>query len=127
MTQQSVVSRERLVLKGHAFQSFAKSMDKNIGKNISENLSGTNSEKLLDHAKQSATDPTKTSSKKLIQETAEATGDLTGNKIADVVPESQDCKITKVLKNSPQNSLGIVKNENDKEITKYITDDLILI
>ena len=115
MAQQSVVSRERLVLKGHGFQSFAKSMDKNIGKNISENLSGKNSEKLLDHAKQSATDPTKT------------TGDLTGNKIADVVPESQDCKITKVLKNSPQNSLGIVKNENDKEITKYITDDLRLI
>ena len=36
--------------------SFSKNMDKNIGKNISKNLSGKYSQKLLDHAKQSATD-----------------------------------------------------------------------
>ena len=34
-------------------------MGKNIGKNISKNLSGKYSEKLYDHAKQSATDARK--------------------------------------------------------------------
>ena len=40
--------------------SFAKNMVKNIGKNKSENLSAKYSQKLLDHAKQSATDVLKT-------------------------------------------------------------------
>ena len=39
-------------------------MGKNIGKNISKNLRGKYSQKLLDHAKKSATDPLKTSSQK---------------------------------------------------------------
>ena len=40
------------------------------------------SQKLLDSAKKSTTDPIKTASKRAIQNTAEATGDLIGNKIA---------------------------------------------
>ena len=40
------------------------------------------SQKLVDTAKKSATDAIKTASKRAIQETAEATGDLVGNKIA---------------------------------------------
>ena len=53
------------------------------------------------------------------QKAAEATGDLTGNKIAD--------KITKVLKNSQQNNSETVINENDKEIPKerYISPEAI--
>ena len=61
-----------------------------------KNLSGKYSQKLLDHAKQSATDACKTASKRAIQKTAEATGDLTVNRIAN--------KITKVSKNSQQNN-----------------------
>ena len=45
-------------------------------------------QKVLDHAKKFATDALKTSSKRVIQKTAEATGDLIGNKIPN--------KITKV-------------------------------
>ena len=41
---------------------------------------------------------------------AEATGDLTGNKITDT--------ITKVSKNSQQNNLETVTNGHDKEIPK---------
>ena len=41
---------------------------------------------------------------------AGATGDLTGNKTPN--------KISKVSKNSQQNNLETVTNENDKEITK---------
>ena len=53
------------------------------------------------------------------QKAAEATGDLTGNKIAD--------KITKVSKNSQQNNSETVINENDKEIPKerYISPEAI--
>ena len=40
-------------------------------------------QKLLYHAKKSATHVLKTSSKRLIQKTAEKTGDLIGNKIAN--------------------------------------------
>ena len=92
-------------------------MVKNIGKNVSKNLSGKYSpgvlamhQKILDHAKQSATDVLKTASKSAIQKTAEATGDLFGNKIAN--------KIIKVSKNSQQKNSETVANENDKEIPK---------
>ena len=50
-------------------------------------MSGKYSQKLLDHAKKSATDALKTSSIKLIQKTAEATGDLIGNKIANEIKQ----------------------------------------
>ena len=46
--------------------SFAKNMGKNIGKNVRKTLSGKYSQKLLDHAKKSATDTLKTTSKGVI-------------------------------------------------------------
>ena len=92
--------------------SFAKNMGKTIGKNISKNLSGKYCQKRLDHAKRSATDALKTSSKKVTQKTAEATGDLTVYEIAN--------KNTGVLKTSQQNNSEIVANENNKEIPKQI-------
>ena len=64
----------------------------------------------LNHAKQSATDLLKTTSKIVIQKTAEATGDLIGNKIAN--------RITKVSRSSLQNDSETITNENDKEILK---------
>ena len=60
-------------------------MGKSTGKNKSKNLNGKYSQKLLDHTKKSAADALKTSSKRVIQKTEEATGDLIGNKIADAV------------------------------------------
>ena len=53
--------------------SFARSMSNKYGK------------KLVDTAKKSAIDAIKTASKRAIQKTAEATGDLVGNKIADKI------------------------------------------
>ena len=52
----------------------------------------------------------KTVSKRAIQKTAETTGYLIGNKIAD--------KITKVSKKLEQNNSETVTNEHDKEILK---------
>ena len=115
MIRYSVQPRDRIFVKGYGFLSFAKNMAKNIGKNISKSLSGkyspgmlTMRQKLLDHAKQSATDALKTSSKRVIQKTAEATGDLIGNKIAN--------EITRFLKVLQQNNSEAVTNEHDKEI-----------
>ena len=65
------------------FYLLLKNMGKSISKYISSNLSGKHSQKLIDHARKSATDALKTSSKRVIQKTAEANGDLIGNKIAD--------------------------------------------
>ena len=66
-----------IYVKGYEFLSFAKSM--------SQNLSNKYSQKLLDRAKKSTTDAIKTASKRVIQKTAEATGDLIGNKTADKI------------------------------------------
>ena len=60
-------------------------MGENDGKNITKTLSSKYSQKRLDHAKQSATDAFKTSSRWAIRKTAAVTGDLIGNKIPDKV------------------------------------------
>ena len=64
-------------VKGYGFLLFAK----NIGKNLSNKYG----QKLLDSANKSTTDAIKTVSKRAIQKTAEATGDLIGNKIDDKI------------------------------------------
>ena len=66
MTRYSVQPRDQIFVKGYGFLSFTKNLGKNIGKNISKNLSGKYSQKLLEHAKKSATDALKTSSKRVI-------------------------------------------------------------
>ena len=62
-------------MKGYGFLSFAKNMGKSLTNKYIQKLLGT--------AKKSTTDAIKTASKRAIQNTAEATGDLIGNKIAD--------------------------------------------
>ena len=65
-----------------------------MGKNISKSLNTAKyscskySQKRFNHAKHSATNALKTSAKIVIQKTAEATGDLIGNKIADGITKS---------------------------------------
>ena len=56
----SVEPRDRIFVKDFGFLSFDKNMGKNIGKNTSKNLSSKYSQKLLNHAKQTATDALKT-------------------------------------------------------------------
>ena len=73
----SIEPKDRIYVKGYGFLSFAKNMGKN--------LSNKYGQKLLDSAKKSTTDVIKTASKRAIQKTAEAIGDLFGNKIADKI------------------------------------------
>ena len=110
MMRYSVQPKDQIFVKGYEFLSFAIKMGKNIGKDWSKNLSDKYDQKLLDHAKQSVTDAIRTSSKRVIQKTAEGTGDFIDNKI--------DNRVTKVSKNSKQNNSETVTNDHDKEISK---------
>ena len=65
---------------------------------MGKSLSIKYGQKLLDSAKTSTTDAIKTDSKRAIQKTAEATGDVIGNKIADKIT-SVSKKSTKELPN----------------------------
>ena len=95
----SIEPRDRIYVKGYGFLSFAKNMGKN--------LSNKYGQKLLDSAKKSTTDAIKTTSKRAIQKTVEATRDLIGNKIAD--------KITSVSKESTKE---LPNNETKEEIER---------
>ena len=99
----SIEPRDRIYVKGYGFLSFAKNMGKS--------LSNKYGQKLLDSAKKSATDAIKTASKRAIQNAAEATGDLVGNKIVD--------KITSVSKKPGKELHNNDKTEEDAEITTH--------
>ena len=85
----SIELKYRRYVKGYGFLSFAK----NIGKNLSNKYG----QKLVDTDKKSATDALKTASKTAIQKTAEATGHLVGNQIADKITSISEKKPPKKL------------------------------
>ena len=93
-TKYSVELSDRIYVKG----TFAKTMGKS--------LSNKYGQKRIDSAKKSTTDAIKAASKRAIQKTAEATGDLIGNKIA--------VKITSVSKKNSTTELH--NNDEDLEI-----------
>ena len=80
-------------------------------------MNGKYSQKFLDHAKTSTKNALKTTSKRVIRKTADAAGDLIGNKIAD-----RNTKVSKILQ---QNNSESVTNEHSKEIPKrrYISPE----
>ena len=100
--------RERRYVKVYGFLSFARNIGKHLAK-AAKNKSNKYSQKLVDSAKKSATDAIKTASKGAIQKTAEATGYLIGNKIAD--------NITAKPSKKSQNE-EIQSNEVNNEIPK---------
>ena len=107
----SIEPRDRIYVKGYGFLSFAK----NIGKNLSNKYG----QKIIDTAKKSTTDAIKTASKRAIQKTAEATGDLIGNNIVD--------KITSISKKSNKELDNNYDEKEDVEITtrktRYISPE----
>ena len=92
----SIEPRERRFVKGYGFMSFAK--------NFSDKYSKSLMDKGIDVSKTFA----ETACKKILKETAKATGDLIGNKIAD--------KITIASKKSQSDE---VNNEIPKE--RYVS------
>ena len=92
MTRYSVQPRDWIFGKDYGFLSFARK----VGKSKSKNLSSKYNQKLLDHAKQSATDALKTASKKNDSKYSRKDWWSNWKKIAD--------KITRVSKNLPKNN-----------------------
>ena len=107
----SIEPRDRIYVKWYGFLSFAKNMGKR--------LSNKYGQKLLDSVKKSTTDAIKTASKKAIQKTAEATGNLFSNEIAD--------KITSVSKKKSAKASQNNETEGDVEIAapkkRYISPE----
>ena len=107
----SIEPRDRIYIRGYGFLSFAKNMSKTFINKYGQKLHST---------KKATTDAIKTASKRVIQKTAEATGDLNGNKVIN--------KITIVSKKSPKE---LQNNEteankaspNDAPKTRYISPD----
>ena len=93
----SIEPRDRIYVIGYGFLPFAKYMGKSVSNKYGQ--------KLLDSTKKSTTGTIKTASKIVIQKSAEATGELIGNKIAD--------KTTSMSKKSSNNN----NNDEDVELT----------
>ena len=109
----SIEPKNRIYVKDYRFLSFPKNR---------YSLSNKYSQKLLDSAKKFGatkvvTNAIKTASKRAIHQTAEATGDLINNKIAD--------KITSVSKKSSRNNLDETKNEIEISKERYISPEKI--
>ena len=100
----SIEPRVRIYVKEYGLMSFAKYIDKH--------LSNKYGHKLIDTAKKSTTDAIKTAFKRAIHKTAEAMGDLVGNKIADKIT-SISKKPVKELSNNDD------ETEEDVEITTH--------
>ena len=88
----SIEPRDGIYVKGYGFLYFAKSMGKSLNNKYGQ--------KLLDNAKKSTANAIKTASTRAIQKTAEVTGDLIGNKIADKITSVSKKKSTKELPNN---------------------------
>ena len=80
----SIEPRERRYVKGYGVLSFARNLGTHVTK-VTKNLNYKYGQKFADSAKKFATDAFKIASKRAIQKTAEATGDLVGNTIANKI------------------------------------------
>ena len=109
----SIEPRDRIYVKGYGFSSFTKNIGKSLGNNYVQ--------KLLYSAKKSTTDAIKTTSKRPIQKTAEATGDLLGNKNADKITSLSKKKSTKELSNDETKEKEDVKIATHKK--RYISPE----
>ena len=90
----SIEPRERRYVKGYGFMSFAR------------NFSDKYSKSLINTSKKFA----KTADKQILKETAKATGDLIGNKIADKItakPHNKD----EVINGIPKEDIFLLKKD----------------
>ena len=111
----SIEPKERRYVKGYSFLSFAKNFGNKYGKKLinaaiktGTNLSSKYDKKLTDTTIKTGKDFVTIAGKKIVHKSAEATGDLIGNKIAD--------KITSASKKSHNEE--IQSNEVNNEIPK---------
>ena len=93
-------------------------------KNMGQSLSDKYGQKLLDSGKKSTMDAIKTVSKRAIKKTAEATGDLIGNKIADKITNTSKKSLARSQNNDANNETEVAKkryisSEERQQIKQY--------
>ena len=112
----SLEPKYRKYVQGYGFLSFARKFGDKYGKklintatktgiNVAKKFGDKYGKNLMDTAKKPGINAARTASKRVVQKTAEATGDLIGNKIAD--------KIT---------SLDKLKNKDKKDETNEVEE-----
>ena len=125
----SIEPRERRHVKGYVVLSFARSIGTHATK-VAKNMSNKYSQKLVDPAKKSTRDAIKTASKRAIQKTAEATGDLVGNNIADKITSTskKSCneEIQSIIKTNPNNSIFEEVNNFNQTSKPEIDENILL-
>ena len=121
----SVEPRERRYIKGYGVLSFARNFGNKYGKKLMNtaiktgaNFNSKYGKKLTYTAIKTGKDFATTAGKKIVHKSAEATGDLIGNKIAD--------KITSESKKSQNEEIQSTKVNNEIPKERYI-DELRLI
>ena len=122
----SIEPRERRHIKGYSFLSFARNIGTHTTK-VAKNMRNKYSQKLVDTAKKSATDGIKTASKGAIQETAEATGDLVGSKIADKITSASRKSHNKEIKSNEFNNKILKERYISPKERQETVDELRLI
>ena len=111
----SIEPRERRYIKGYGFLSFARNFGNKYGKKLmntaikaSANFKSKYGKKLTDNAIKTCKDFAMTAGKKIVLKSAEATGDLIGNKIADKIisvskkPHDEEIQSTEVNNEIPK-------------------------
>ena len=95
----SIEPRERRFVKGYGFMSFARNFSGKYGKSLMD--------KGIDVSKKFA----KTAGKKILKETAKATGDLIGNKIADKITSASKNHTMKLIMKYQKKDIFILKKD----------------
>ena len=129
----SIEIRERRYVKEYGFMSFARNFGNKYGKKLMNTATktGTNfnskyGKKLTDAAIKTGKDFATIAGKKIVHKTAEATGDLVGNKIADkITSASKKSQNEEIQSNEVNNEIPKVRYISPKERQK-INDELRL-
>ena len=123
MNRYSIEPRDRVFVAGYGFSSFAGKIGKNLGKNLSGKYNRcmlAAQQNLLDHAKQSALDDLKSTSKRLIQKTAEVSVD---KKNADKIVSKNFSQNTSETVTNEAGNMGLDKKYQKKYIYIYISSE----
>ena len=126
----SIEPRERRFVKGYGFLSFARNVGNKYGKKLMNtaiktctNFHSKYGKKLTDTAIKTGIDFATITAKKIVHQTAEATGDLIGNKIADkITSASKKIKYEEMQSNEVNNEIPKETYISPKERQKIIDE-----
>ena len=111
---------DKIYVKGYGFFSSPKNMGTHLSNKYGQKLSAS--------ATKSAADAIKTDSKRAIQKTAEATGDFTGNKIADKITIISGWSSRELQNNDANDEIEVPKERYvSPEKRQQIIDELRLV